>query len=153
MTTFRTGRSSPPAAVLTPHPGEMARLTGAPTAEIQARRVEVAREFAIAHNVNLVLKGFRTLIAAPDGRVAVNPTANPGMAKGGTGDVLTGIIAGLLAQYPTLSVASVAAGAVYLHGLAGDLAASELDQSSMIAGDLLDAIPQAYQTLRKVHAE
>jgi NAD(P)H-hydrate repair Nnr-like enzyme with NAD(P)H-hydrate dehydratase domain len=103
--------------------------------------------------VNLVLKGFRTLIAAPDGSVAVNPTGNPGMAKGGTGDILTGIIAGLLAQYPALPVANVAAGAVYLHGLAGDLAASETDPSSMIAGDLLDAIPKAYQALRKDQAE
>ena len=153
MTTFRAGLSSPPQAVLTPHPGEMARLTGIPAAEIQARRVEVAREFATAHKVNLVLKGFRTLIAAPDGSVAVNPTGNPGMAKGGTGDILTGIIAGLLAQYPALPVANVAAGAVYLHGLAGDLAACETDPSSMIAGDLLDAIPKAYQALRKDQAE
>jgi NAD(P)H-hydrate epimerase len=153
MTTFRAGRSSPPEAVLTPHPGEMARLTGMPAAEIQARRVEIAREFSTAHKVNLVLKGFQTLIAAPNGSVAVNPTGNPGMAKGGTGDVLTGIIAGLLAQYPTLSVADVAAGAVYLHGLAGDLAACNLDPASIIAGDLLDAIPQAYQALRKGQPE
>jgi NAD(P)H-hydrate epimerase len=124
-----------------------------PAAEIQARRMEIAREFSTAHKVNLVLKGFQTLIAAPNGSVAVNPTGNPGMAKGGTGDVLTGIIAGLLAQYPTLSVADVAAGAVYLHGLAGDLAACNLDPASIIAGDLLDAIPQAYQALRKGQPE
>jgi len=152
MTTFRAGHSSAPEAVLTPHPGEMGRLTGMPAAEIQARRVEVAREFATAHKVNLVLKGFRTLIAAPTGSVAVNPTGNPGMAKGGTGDVLTGIIAGLLAQYPALPVADVTAGAVYLHGLAGDLAACERDPASVIAGDLLEAIPKAYQTLRKAQA-
>lgn len=153
ITTFQAGRSSPPEAVLTPHPGEMARLTGMTTAKIQARRVEIAREFSAAHKVNLVLKGFRTLIAAPNGSVTVNPTGNPGMAKGGTGDVLTGIIAGLLAQYPTLPVAEVAAGAVYLHGLAGDLAADNLDPASIIAGDLVEAIPHAYQALKKVRAE
>lgn len=153
ITTFQAGRSSPPEAVLTPHPGEMARLTGMTTAKIQARRVEIAREFSAAHKVNLVLKGFRTLIAAPNGSVTVNPTGNPGMAKGGTGDVLTGIIAGLLAQYPTLPVAEVAAGAVYLHGLAGDLAADNLDPVSIIAGDLVEAIPHAYQALKKVRAE
>ncbi len=153
MTTFRAGRPSPPEAVLTPHPGEMARLAGAPTAEIQARRVEIAREFSTRHKVNLVLKGYRTLIAAPDGRVSVNPTGTPGMAKGGTGDILTGVIAGLLAQYPALPVADVAAGAVYLHGLAGDLAARNTDPVSMLAGDLLDAIPQAYRRLRKGQAQ
>lgn len=153
ITTFQAGRSSPPEAVLTPHPGEMARLSGMTTAKIQARRVEIALEFSAAHKVNLVLKGFRTLIAAPNGSVTVNPTGNPGMAKGGTGDVLTGIIAGLLAQYPTLPVAEVAAGAVYLHGLAGDLAAENLDPASIIAGDLVEAIPHAYQALKKVRAE
>ncbi|HEV2348669.1 MAG TPA: NAD(P)H-hydrate dehydratase [Terriglobia bacterium] len=149
MNTFRAGRPSPPETVLTPHPGEMARLTGVPTAEIQARRVEFAREFSTRYKVNLVLKGYRTLVAAPSGAVSVNPTGNPGMAKGGTGDVLTGIMAGLLAQYPSIPFAQVVAGAVYLHGLAGDLAAARLDSASMIAGDLLEAIPQAYGVLRK----
>ena len=153
LTTFRARRSSPPEAVFTPHPGEMARLTGIPAVQIQARRVEIAKEFATAHKVTLVLKGFRTLTAAPNGSIEVNPTGNPGMAKGGTGDVLTGIIAGLLAQYPGLPVADVAAGAVYLHGLAGDLAACNLDLASIIAGDLLEAIPQAFQALRKGQAE
>jgi hydroxyethylthiazole kinase-like uncharacterized protein yjeF len=133
--------------VLTPHPGEMARLTGQTTAEILARRVETAREFATRHQVTLVLKGFRTLTAAPDGQVWVNPTGNPGMASGGTGDVLTGMIAGLLAQYPTRPVTEVVAAAAYLHGLAGDLAASELGQISLIAGDLLDALPRAFRAL------
>ena len=86
--------------VLTPHPGEMARLAGITVAEVQANRLETARNFARALGVTLVLKGARTLIAHPDGRVAVNTTGNPGMAKGGSGDVLTGLIAGLLAQYP-----------------------------------------------------
>lgn len=153
MDTFRAGHPAPPETVLTPHPGEMARLAGIATAEIQARRVEIAREFSTKHKVNLVLKGFRTLIAAPNGTVAVNPTGNPGMAKGGSGDVLTGIIAGLLAQYPSIPFAQVVAGAVYLHGLAGNLAAAHSDPASMIAGDLLKAIPQAYGVLRKSQAQ
>jgi hydroxyethylthiazole kinase-like uncharacterized protein yjeF len=133
--------------VLTPHPGEMARLTGRKTADIVARRVELAREFAREHQVTLVLKGFRTLTAAPDGQVWVNPTGNPGMASGGTGDVLTGLIAALLGQFPARPVTQAVAAAVYLHGLAGDLAASELGEASLIAGDLLDALPRAFRAL------
>jgi NAD(P)H-hydrate epimerase len=135
--------------VLTPHPGEMARLTGETTKEIVARRIEVARGFARAFQALLVLKGFRTLTAAPDGRVWVNPTGNSGMATGGTGDVLTGLISGLLAQHASRPPASVVAAAVYLHGLAGDLAAAEKGQSSMIAGDLLEAIPRAFRSLKE----
>ena len=86
-----------------------------------------------------------TLTAAPDGQVWVNPTGNPGMATGGTGDVLTGLTAGLLAQFARRPVIDVVAGAVYLHGLAGDLAAAELGQHSMIAGDLVEAVPRAFQ--------
>jgi len=135
--------------VLTPHPGEMSRLTTQTIAEILARRIEAAREFATKYQVTLVLKGSRTLTASPDGRVAVNPTGNPGMAKGGSGDVLTGLIAGLLAQYPTLPIGQVAAAAVYLPGLAGDLAAQELGQASMVAGDLLRALPRAFQAIAR----
>jgi len=144
MDTFRADHR---VRVLTPHPGEMARLTGQSTAEILAHRVEVVREFACKYQVHLVLKGFRTLTAAPDGQVWVNPTGNPGMASGGTGDVLTGLIAGLLAQYPSRPVTEKVVGAVYLHGLAGDLAAGELGQKSLIAGDLLDALPRAFRVL------
>jgi ADP-dependent NAD(P)H-hydrate dehydratase / NAD(P)H-hydrate epimerase len=151
MNKFRADRLAPPEVVLTPHPGEMSRLAEVPAAEIQARRVEAAREFSTRHKVNLVLKGFRTLIASPGGAVAVNPTGNPGMAKGGSGDVLTGIIAGLLAQYSSIPFAQIVAGAVYLHGLAGDLAAAHSGPASMIAGDLLEAIPQAYGVLGKNH--
>jgi hydroxyethylthiazole kinase-like uncharacterized protein yjeF len=133
--------------ILTPHPGEMARLTGQKTAEILAHRVEVARGFARKHQVTLVLKGYRTLTAAPDGQVWVNPSGNPGMATGGTGDVLTGLIAGLLAQYPARPETNVVAAAVYLHGLAGDIAARDLGEISLIAGDLLDALPRAFRTL------
>lgn len=130
--------------VLTPHPGEMARLTGASTADVLQRRVEVAREFAAQHKVHLVLKGFRTLTAAPDGQIWVNPSGNPGMATGGTGDVLTGLIAGLLAQYPARRPTEVVVAAVYLHGLAGDLAVREKGEKSLIAGDLLESLPLAF---------
>jgi NAD(P)H-hydrate epimerase len=119
------------------------------TADIQARRVESAREFARKYGVILVLKGFRTLTAAPDGEVWVNPTGNPGMATGGTGDVLTGMMAGLVAQYRDRPVSEVAAAAAYLHGLAGDLAAKEMGQASLIAGDLIGALPKAYKLVTK----
>jgi len=122
-------------------------LTGRKTAEIQAHRVEVTREFSRQYQVHLVLKGYRTLIGAPDGQVWVNPTGNPGMATGGTGDVLTGLLAGLLAQYPHRPLTRVVAAAVYLHGLAGDLAAQDLGQPAMIAGDLLERVPSAYKVL------
>ncbi|MGD0128746.1 MAG: NAD(P)H-hydrate dehydratase [Terriglobia bacterium] len=131
-------------AILTPHPGEMGRLAGLSTAEVQAHRVETAREFSRKHQLNLVLKGFRTLTAAPDGQIWVNPTGNPGMATGGTGDVLTGMTAGLVAQYRNRPINEVAAAAAFLHGLAGDLAAKEIGQASLIAGDLIDALPEAY---------
>jgi NAD(P)H-hydrate epimerase len=146
MDIFRSGGDLAD-VVLTPHPGEMSRLAGLGTAEIQARRVENAREFAQKYQVNLVLKGFRTLTAAPDGKVWVNPTGNPGMATGGTGDVLTGLLAGLVAQYRDRPINEVAAAAVYLHGLAGDLAAKEMGQASLIAGDLIGALPRAYRLL------
>ena len=131
--------------ILTPHPGEMARLAGLSTKEVQANRVEVAREFAIRQKVCLVLKGYRTLIASPDGQVYVNPTGNPGMATAGTGDVLTGMIAGLLAQHPEWPVEKVVSAAVYWHGAAGDVAAGKRGELSMLATDLLQALPEALQ--------
>jgi hydroxyethylthiazole kinase-like uncharacterized protein yjeF len=133
--------------VLTPHPGEMARLAGRSTAEIQSGRLEVAQAFAAEHHVHLVLKGFRTLVADPGGAVWVNPTGNPGMAKGGTGDVLTGLVAGFLAEFHDRPVTEVVAAAVYVHGLAGDLAAEEIGEISMLAGDLLVKIPAAIRSL------
>ncbi len=146
MSTFRQGSGNSTApSILTPHPGEMARLTGQTTKEILARRVAAAREFATRHKVTLVLKGSRTLTASPEGQVWVNPTGNPGMATGGTGDVLTGLIAGLWAQFPDFAGAELAAAAVYLHGRAGDLAADDLGQISLIAGDLLDYLPRAFK--------
>ena len=147
MDSFRQDLRPRGQAVFTPHPGEMSRLNGKSIAEIQAHRLEVAREFSARFGITLVLKGFRTLVASPDGRVEVNPTGNPGMAKGGTGDVLTGLTAGLLAQFPHHRVGEVAAAAVYLHGLAGDLAAEDLGQHSMLAGDLVEKIPHAYQSI------
>ncbi len=126
--------------IITPHPGEMARLTGKTNAEIIADRIGVAREFATKHHVITVLKGSRSLIAAPDGQVYVNPTGNAGMATAGSGDVLTGLLAGLLAQKPTQrpqDALGATIAAVYLHGLAGDLAAQQLGQRSLIASDLI----------------
>ena len=112
--------------VLTPHPGEMARLTGMTVKEVEADRVGLARRFATGHGVTLVLKGWRTLVAHPDGRVAVNTTGNPGLAKGGSGDILTGIVAAMLAQFPE-RVAEAVEAAVYLHGLAADIAVHGVD--------------------------
>jgi NAD(P)H-hydrate epimerase len=130
--------------VLTPHPGEMARLAGVTVAEVQANRLETAREFARRVGVTVVLKGARTLIAHPDGRVAVNTTGNPGMAKGGSGDLLTGLIAGLVAQYPAQAARAVEA-AVYLHGLAGDLAVRAGDEHTLLATDSLQHLSRAFQ--------
>ena len=120
--------------VLTPHPGEMARLLGVSVKDVEADRVNIARSFAKEHGVTLVLKGWRTLIAHPDGRVAVNTSGNPSMAKGGSGDILTGIVAAMLAQYRE-DVASAVEAAVFLHGLAGDFACREQDEHTVLATD------------------
>ncbi|HEY1807106.1 MAG TPA: NAD(P)H-hydrate dehydratase [Acidobacteriaceae bacterium] len=129
--------------VLTPHPGEMARLAGVTTKEVQAQREPLAREFATRHHVTLVLKGWRTLIAHPDGRIAINTTGNPGMAKGGSGDILTGIVAAMLAQYPDHPDRAVEA-AVYLHGLAADLALREQDEHTLLATDTIGHLSRAF---------
>jgi len=128
--------------VLTPHPGEMARLTGKTTAEVQQDRVGSARAFATAHAVTLVLKGERTLLAFPDGRVWINPTGTPALGTGGSGDILTGMISGFLAQFPKQPDEAVAA-AVYLHGLAGEIGARALGEKSLIATDILKYLPDA----------
>jgi len=138
------GRRGERTLVLTPHPGEMARLAGIPVAEVQANRLEVARGFAQRTGVTLVLKGSRTLIAHPDGSVAVNTSGNPAMAKGGSGDLLTGLVAGLLAQYPG-DVALAVEAAVYLHGLAADLAVREADQHTLLATDTLAHLSRAFR--------
>jgi ADP-dependent NAD(P)H-hydrate dehydratase / NAD(P)H-hydrate epimerase len=134
--------------VLTPHPGEMARLAGISTKEVQANREPLAREFAKGRNVTLVLKGWRTLIAHPSGEIAVNTTGNPGMAKGGSGDILTGIVAAMLAQHPKQPAEAVEA-AVYLHGLAADFAVREQDEHTLLATDTIAHLFRAF----RFHAE
>jgi NAD(P)H-hydrate epimerase len=130
--------------VLTPHPGEMARLCGKTTAEISADRLGAARGLATERQVTVVLKGERTLIAFPDGRVWINPTGTPAMGTGGTGDILTGMIAGFLGQFPKDADAAVA-GAVYLHGLSGELGAAALTEKCLTATDLLRYLPAALE--------
>ncbi len=134
--------------VLTPHPGEMARLLGRTVAEVQSDRVGTARDFARRHHCTVVLKGFRTIIASPTGELWVSATGNPGMATGGTGDILTGMIAGAIAQFPQRLEEAVRA-AVYLHGLAGDVAATRGAEESLVATDLLRLLPAAFRTLRR----
>ena len=131
----------PAPMILTPHPGEMARLIRLSVADIQRDRERIAKEFATRYGMVVVLKGHRTIVANVDGELYVNETGNPGMASGGCGDVLTGMIAGLLGQ--RLSLFDAARLGVYLHGLAGDLAASERGPVGLIASDLLDTIPLA----------
>jgi len=121
--------------VITPHPGEMARLAGLSIPEVQRQRLSVARDFATGHHLYVILKGYRTLIATPEGVVYINPTGNPGMATGGSGDVLTGMLAGWLAQGLDATAACVLA--VYLHGAAGDLAEAEHGEVAMMAGDMV----------------
>ncbi len=136
-------RKLPLPVILTPHPGEMARLTRLSPDDIQKDRERIAVEFAKKYRVVVVLKGHGTVVASFDGTVYINDTGNPGMASGGSGDVLTGMIAGLLAQ--RLSLYEAAQVGVYLHGLAGDLAAEARGQIGLIASDLADRIPQAIQ--------
>jgi len=138
-----------PSLILTPHPGEMARLTGLSRDEILADRVGTARSFATEHNVVLVLKGQRSLIAMPDGRVWINPTGTPAMATGGSGDILTGLIAGLVAQFPDQLERAVLA-AVWLHGRAGELGAGDLGEQALVATDLLAYLPEAIEECGRV---
>jgi hydroxyethylthiazole kinase-like uncharacterized protein yjeF len=130
--------------ILTPHPGEMSRLTGKPTTEIQRDRIATARQFATRNSVTLVLKGANTLTAYPDGEMVVNTTGSPAMATGGSGDILTGLLAGLLAQFPSETRLATAA-AVWLHGRAGSYAARELGEKCVIATDLLKYLPYAME--------
>jgi NAD(P)H-hydrate epimerase len=135
--------------VLTPHPGEMARLVGMTIKEVEADRVGLARRFATEHKLTLVLKGWRTLVAHPDGRVAVNTSGNPAMAKGGSGDILTGIVAAMLAQYAgsgeAEDVAKAVEAAVYLHGLAADFAAHVMDEHTVLATDTVEHLSDAFR--------
>jgi hydroxyethylthiazole kinase-like uncharacterized protein yjeF len=135
--------------VLTPHPGEMARLTGLTINEVEADRIGLAGRFATEHKLTLVLKGWRTLVAHPDGRIAVNTSGNPAMAKGGSGDILTGIVAAMLAQYAGSKqpedVARAVEAAVFLHGLAADFAAHAVDEHTVLATDTVNHLSDAFR--------
>jgi len=138
-------RKSTQERILTPHPGEMGRLLGISSREVQQDRIRVARDFAQKHGVILVLKGARSLVASGQGEVFINPTGNPGMASGGMGDILTGMIRGFLAQgFPALEAAKLG---VYLHGLAGDFVAHLKGQRGMAAMDLAQEAPRVLRAL------
>lgn len=134
--------------VITPHPGEMARLLGVSPSDVQQDRIGIARRFSTEYHLYLVLKGARTIVAEPSGAVYINPTGNPGMSTAGTGDILTGIIAGLIAQHS--DVGKAVRFGVFLHGLAGDQAAKKKGEIGMIAGDLMDMIPEAIKHIKEV---
>lgn len=142
-------RQAPAPGVLTPHPGEMGRLLGLGAGEVQHRRITYARRLAAATGKIVVLKGFRTVTAEPGGRLFINPTGNPGMATGGAGDILTGIIAGLWAQHPQADPLRVVATAVYLHGKAADLAAAERGEMPLCATDITRFLPAALRWTRQ----
>ena len=142
MDRLRNARTAP---ILTPHPGEMARLLGTDTVTVNQDRIGVARTFATEQRCHLVLKGARTVLATPDGKVFINPTGNPGMASGGMGDVLAGILAALLGQ--RLSAEDAMKLGVYLHGFAGDRIAAERGQVGMIASDIIEELPSAMRSL------
>jgi ADP-dependent NAD(P)H-hydrate dehydratase / NAD(P)H-hydrate epimerase len=126
-------------AILTPHPGEMARLTGLSNSEVQADRAGLASRFAQERTCHVVLKGARTILAEPDGRIHLNPTGNPALASGGSGDVLTGLVGGFLAR--GLSPAKATICGVYLHGLSADFLAEKMGKAGVLAGDLIEVIP------------
>ena len=138
-------RRAQTAPILTPHPGEMARLIGKSTADVNADRIEVARSFATAQRCHVILKGARTVIATADGKVFINPTGNPGMASGGMGDVLAGIIAALLGQ--GMSAEDAMKLGVYLHGYVGDRVAEAKGPIGLIASDIVDRSAKALAAL------
>jgi NAD(P)H-hydrate epimerase len=134
--------------IITPHPGEMARLIGTSIPDVAAIRISVAQEFARTHDLHVVLKGARTIIAAPNGLVAINGSGNPGMASGGMGDLLTGVITALLGQgYSPLHACKAG---VFVHGLAGDMVAREKGEIGINATDLLEMLPYAFNRLSKM---
>ncbi len=138
--------------VITPHPGEMARLAGCTTADVQADRLGIARKFAREHDLIVVLKGHRTLVVRPDREAWVNTTGNPGMSTGGTGDILTGMVAGMMAQHPG-NIFLAVVGGVHLHGLAGDVMRESVGEHSLVATDLLRGLPEAFRRTRKAAQE
>jgi len=137
----------PELLALTPHPGEMGRLLGVTARDIQAKRLEVALDAAARWKAFVILKGFHTILATPDGRAYLNTTGNPGMATGGTGDVLTGMLAGLTAEFGSKNWEHVLGLGVYLHGLAGDVAAERVGEAPLVASDLIEALPAAFARL------
>ena len=148
--------------VITPHPGEMARLAGCSIADVQKDRLGVARKFAREHDLIVVLKGHRTLVVQPDGEAWANTTGNPGMSTGGTGDILTGMVAALIAQNVTPQSATAhdpneamlaVLAAVHLHGLAGDVMRESVGEYSMVATDLLRGLPEAFWRAQKTAQE
>jgi NAD(P)H-hydrate epimerase len=143
----RALRVAPAARVLTPHLGEMQRLTGLAAAELEARRIDCARGWAQKWGATLLLKGSPTVVAAADGRVSVNPTGSPALATAGTGDVLTGLLVALLAQ--GLAPYDAARVAAWVHGSAGDLAEAARGALGVIASDVVELLPKAYEALRK----
>jgi NAD(P)H-hydrate epimerase len=138
--------------VITPHPGEMARLAGCTIADVQNDRLGTARRFAGEHELIVVLKGHRTLVVQPDGEAWVNTTGNPGMSTGGTGDILTGMVAGMMAQH-SKDIFSAVIAAVHLHGLAGDVMRDRVGEHSLVATDLLQGLPEAFRRTREVAQE
>jgi hydroxyethylthiazole kinase-like uncharacterized protein yjeF len=137
----------PKNAILTPHPGEMSRLTGTPLTEIQQKRFEIAQKSAREWQKTVVLKGAYTIIASPEGETRISEFANPGLASAGTGDVLAGVISGLIAQGLTPFNAAVCG--AYLHGLAAQIVSHELGDAGMLAGDLLPVLPRALKMLKQ----
>jgi len=133
--------------VITPHPGEFARLVKKTTKEVVEKKLELASEFAKEYGVYVVLKGYRTIITTPDEKIFINPTGNPGMATGGSGDVLSGMIASLIMQGGDFLDAVLAS--VYVHGLSGDMAVKKTGEKSLVAGNLIDFLPQAVLSMEK----
>lgn len=143
-------RNAESPCIITPHPGEFSRLTGKPVSDDEETRISTAVEFAMTHRLTVVLKGRRTVVTNGE-RLFINTTGNSGMATGGSGDVLTGIVASLLGQ--KMNAFEAAALAVHAHGRAGDLAASELGQRGMIASDLLKSLPQIWQKMEAIRTK
>src|SRR3989338_7076519 len=140
-------KDKPSPVIVTPHPGEMARMLNTTSKEIQTNRIEASRKLSAEYGIYVILKGARTIVATPEGEVYINPTGNPGMATAGTGDVLSGIIVGFMAQGLSARDSSILG--VYLHGLAGDIAAEKLSQTALIARDLIKTFPEAIKKVER----
>jgi len=138
-------RTSP--VIITPHPGEMARMLNTTSKEIQTNRIESSRKLSVEYGIYVILKGARSIVTTPEGEIYINPTGNPGMATAGTGDILSGIVAGFLSQGLSAKDSSILG--VYLHGMAGDIAAANLTQTALIASDLLKTFPEAVKGVEK----